>query len=141
MINRELLLRRLLWLTSVFNAAAAYLFAFPASRGGAALGLPAQVPMVYRAATSLFVLFFGAAYVWLAIQPTVVRPLVGFAAWGKAGAFTLVSVLWLAGEATVRLVAMASGDLVFAVLFVWCLAGCPAEPVGGGGNTGGPGPR
>ncbi len=125
-MDREQILRRALGTAAVFNAAGAMLFAFPAGVFGDLAGLPAVVPAVYRGLTALFVLLFGGAYAWLAVQPTINRPFVAFGAIGKASAFFLVLILWIAGEVPVRGVAMISGDLAFAALFAWCLAGAPA---------------
>jgi hypothetical protein len=124
-MDRERILRRALGTSAVFNAAGAMLFAFPAGVMGDLAGLPAAVPVVYRGLTALFVLLFGGAYAWLALQPTINRPFVAFGAIGKASAFFLVFCLWIAGEVPARGVAMISGDLAFAALFAWCLAGAP----------------
>ena len=126
-MNRELLLRRALRASAFFNAFGAYLFAFPASFAGQLAGLPGDVPAAYRALTALFVLLFGGAYAWLAAQPAIDRPFVMFGAIGKACAFATVLVLWLDGAAAARSVAMISGDLAFAALFAWCVAGLQPE--------------
>ena len=94
-MSREHVLRPALWTAAFFNLAGAYPFAFPASSLGQFAGLPADVPVVYRAMTALFVLLFGGAYAWLAMQPTINRPFVAFGAIGKAAAFMTVVVLWL----------------------------------------------
>jgi hypothetical protein len=124
-MDREQILRRALGIAAVFNAGGAMLFAFPANALGEMAGLPAAVPAVYRALVALFVLLFGGAYGWLAVQPTINRPFVAFGAIGKASAFFLVFVLWIAGEVPARGVATISGDLAFAALFAWCLAATP----------------
>ncbi|REK18906.1 MAG: hypothetical protein DWQ37_03625 [Planctomycetota bacterium] len=128
-MNREPLLRTLLWLATVFNTVAAYVFAFPASSLGELAGMPADAPPLYRAATALFVELFGLAYAWLAYHRPLIRPMVAFGALGKASAFVLVAVLWLTGHASPSLVALGTGDLLFAALFAWCLLGLsPTEP-------------
>ena len=99
----------------------AALFAFPASTASQLAGLPSTAPAVYRGLTALFILLFGAAYAWLAAQPTINRPFVAFGAIGKAAAFAAGSVLWLAGEASATSVAAMSGDLVLAGLFAFGL--------------------
>ena len=110
-MSRERILRTVLWIAAIFNVVGAALFAFPASSASQLAGLPPTVPAVYRALTALFILLFGAAYAWLAAQPTINRPFVAFGAIGKAAAFLLIFVLWLAGEATATSVAAMSGDL------------------------------
>jgi hypothetical protein len=122
-MNRETVLRRALWTAAVFNLLGAMLFAFPASYFGQFAGLPAEVPAAYRAMTALFVLLFGGAYLWLAQQAVIDRPLVMFGAIGKASAFMLIVILWLSGAAGGRGVMIASGDLVLAGVFLWCLRG------------------
>ena len=122
-MSRERFLRRVLWLASVVNVAGALLFAFPASVPSQLAGLPAHAPAVYRAMLSLFILLFGGAYAWLAAQPRIDRPFVLFGAMGKASAFLVVAILWLAGAATATSVAAMAGDLVLAALFVYGLGG------------------
>src|SRR5712691_10417223 len=90
-MNRNRLMRRALWASVVFNLGGALLFAFPASFGQLA-GLPGPVPHVYTALLALLVALFGGAYAWLACQPCIDRPLVAFAALGKAGFFAVVFV-------------------------------------------------
>lgn len=114
----DALFRRLLWIAAAFNVFGAVLFAFPAAPPGQLLQLPADVPLTYRAVTALFVLQFAGSYVWLALQPRIDRPLVGFAAIGKSVFFALVVVLWALHELSAMTVATASGDLVFAGLFL-----------------------
>lgn len=134
-MNREIVLRRALWSAAVFNLLGALLFAFPSSYPGQLVGLPADVPLIYRALTTLFVLLFGGAYLWLAQQAQVDRPLVMFGAIGKTSAFLLFSGLWLAGSASGAGVLVASGDLVLAAVFVWCLRGGRRMASGRGSAT------
>jgi hypothetical protein len=122
-MNREVLLRRALWLAALFNLAGAAMFAFPASIFGALGGLPPDVPVLYRAFVALFVLLFGGAYAWQAQHRPIIKPFVAFGAIGKTGAFLLMVALWLCGEAKVSGVILLGGDLGFAAFFAWCLAG------------------
>jgi hypothetical protein len=71
----------------------------------------------------LFVLLFGAAYLWLALQPTIDRPLVAFAAVGKASVFVAAVALWVTGNGPGGFIPGATGDLIFAILFTWWLWG------------------
>ena len=116
------MMRKALWATAGFNVLGALLFGFPDTFGRLA-GMPTGVPAVYRALLALFVLLFGGAYAWLARRPVIDRPLVGFAAIGKAGAFAVVLMCWIAGAVPFLSVAAITGDLVFALLFAWWLAG------------------
>jgi hypothetical protein len=120
-MSREQILRPALWTAAFLNLVGTLLFAFPGSRLGQFAGLPPDVPIVYRALVALFVLLFGCAYAWLAMQPTINRPFVAFGAIGKAAAFMIVVLLWLRGLAPVTSVSAISGDLVLAVVFLWCL--------------------
>lgn len=116
------LFRRLLWVAALFNLFAAGLLGFPASKLGQLAGLPATVPLAYRAIVAVFVLLFGACYAWLAAQPEPNRPMVAFGAIGKVSVVALVIVLWLASEASSTSLAVVAGDAVFAALFAWWLA-------------------
>ena len=121
-MSREHVLRPALWTAAFFNLAGAYPFAFPGSSMGQFAGLPADAPVVYRAMTALFVLLFGGAYAWLAMQPTINRPFVAFGAIGKALAFVTVVVLWLRGAVPGGGVLAMIGDVLLALVFAWCLA-------------------
>jgi len=115
-------IRRILWTSAFFNLGGALLFAFPASIGSLA-GLPAPVPTVYSMLIVLFVLLFGGSYAWVASQPTINRPMVALGAIGKAGAFVVVALCWLAGAVPALSVLAIAGDLVLAVLFArWLVA-------------------
>ena len=110
-------MRRILWCAAVFNLGGAFLFAFPASPVGQLVGLPIPVPGIYCAILAFLVALFGAAYVWLATQPSINRPMVALFAIGKAGVFGIVGIFWLSGAASGPAVVAASGDLIFAILF------------------------
>jgi hypothetical protein len=112
--------RKLLWVAFLYNLGGASLFAFPGTLGQLA-GLPVPVAPVYSVLLTLFVLLFGAAYAWLALQPTIDRPMVAFAAIGKASVFVAAIVLWALGEASPWLIPGATGDLIFAAFFAWWL--------------------
>jgi hypothetical protein len=115
-------MRRVLWASVAFNAVGALLFAFPGSIGRLA-GLPTPVPVVYSAIVVWFVLLFGGSYAWLASQPVIHRPMVALAAIGKAGAFGVVLLCWLAGAAPGVAVVAIAGDLLLALVFGRWLVG------------------
>jgi hypothetical protein len=127
-------MRRLLWVSAAFNAIAAVAFAFPASLAGQLAGLPAPVPPIYSALLTLFVLLFGGAYAWLAMQPVIHRPLVGFSAIGKTGVFLIVFAFCLSGTAPARGVLMASGDLLFAAIYIGWLIRTAQRPAPAGAH-------
>jgi hypothetical protein len=95
---RTAVFRRLLWATVLFNVLGAALLGFPGSPLGQLAGLPAVVPLAYRAILATFVLLFAACYGWLALQPEPNHPMVGLGAIGKASVVMVVIGMWLAGE-------------------------------------------
>jgi hypothetical protein len=122
-VNRDAFLRKVLWTTFFYNVAGALAFFFPASLGQLA-GLPTPVPPLYSVLLGLFVLLFGAAYLWLALQPTIDRSLVAFAAVGKASVFVAAVALWATGNGPGWFIPGATGDLIFAILFTrWLWSG------------------
>jgi hypothetical protein len=119
-VKRDAFFRKVLWATVFYNVAAAMAFAFPASVGQLA-GLPLPVAPIYRAILAFFVLLFAAAYAWLALTPSIDRPMVAMAAAGKAGVFVIAVVLWTLGEGPALFIPGATGDLIFAAIFAWWL--------------------
>jgi hypothetical protein len=81
----------------------------------------AKVAPIYSVLLAIFVLLFGGAYAWLALQPTIDRPLVGFAAFGKASVFVAAVALWATGQGPGWFIPGATGDLIFAAIFGWWL--------------------
>jgi hypothetical protein len=130
MSKSDKFIRGVLWASAVFNLAGALLFAFPESTLSQLAGLPVPVPTFYAALLAEFIILFGASYAWLAFQPTINRPLLAFGAIGKTGAFLLVVVLWLLGQAPARGVLAITGDLIFACLFFGWLLRTRSEPAG-----------
>jgi hypothetical protein len=126
-VSRDSFLRKVLWATVVYNVAGASAFALPASIGQLA-GLPLPVAPIYSVLLAVFVLLFGAAYAWLALQPAIDRPLVGFAAFGKASVFVAAIGLWATGNGPGLFVPGAVGDLIFAAIFAWWLRAGSAPP-------------
>jgi Na+/melibiose symporter-like transporter len=125
---RDWHLRKILWATVVFNVAGASAFLFPSSLGQLA-GLPLPVAPLYTVLLAFFVLLFGAAYVWLALAREIDRPMIGMAAAGKAGVFVIAVTLWAMGEGPGWFVPGATGDLVFAILFLaWLRSNARARP-------------
>jgi hypothetical protein len=120
-VTPDVVVRRALWATAVFNLLGALMFAFPASLPGRLTGLPADVPVIYRAMVALFIVLFAGMYAWLARAAVIDRPMVAFAAIGKASAFGMVALLWRVGLAAGMGVVALSGDLAFATVFAWWL--------------------
>jgi len=112
--------RATLWLSFPFNLVAAWILVRPSSDLGQLIGVPAQVPSLYSLVVGFLVCEFGVTYAWLALQKHIHRPLLVFCAIGKSGVFAIVLLLWLTADAAGRLVLMASGDLVLALVwFAW----------------------
>jgi hypothetical protein len=124
-MDRDRIMRRALWTSVPFNLGGALAFAFPGSLGRL-VGLPAAAPPVYTASLAFLVALFAGTYAWLARQPRIDRPLVGFAVAGKSGFFLVILALWLGGEVSTLFLLGASGDLLLAAVFAWWLLGAPA---------------
>lgn len=120
-MDKDEFMRRVLWLSVPFNLVGALLFAFPSSPVSRFAGFPAPVPALYSTLLAFFILLFGGTYAWLALQPTIDRPLVAFCAIGKAGFFALMVVFWWLGQVPGQAVLGAGGDLAFAGIFAWWL--------------------
>jgi len=128
-MDRDQIIRRVLWAAAGFNVFGAVLFAFPDSSLGRLADLPTSVPVTYRAFVAMFVLLFAGAYAWMANQQSPNRPLLAFGAIGKASAFAVVAGLWLASAASTRALLAIAGDLAFAAVFAWWLVGArPGVP-------------
>jgi len=107
-----------------FNLVAAVVFALPASGLAQALALPEFVHPLYRWLVAWFVALFGGVYGWLSVQPAIDRPLLAVGAIGKLGAFVLAVALFVHGALPVMVVAVATGDLAFAALWLgWLVLG------------------
>jgi hypothetical protein len=119
-VDRDRFIRRVLLASAVFNVGGALAFAFPSSVGKL-LGLPPDVPTLYLALVTLFVLLFGGLYAWVALQPRIDRPMVALGAIGKAAAFFVFLGCWAAGEVPARAVLGGAGDLALAAIFAWWL--------------------
>jgi hypothetical protein len=121
-MERDQIMRRALRATCALNFGGALLFLFPDSLGRLA-GLPGPASPFHSVFLAFLVALFGATYGWLARQPRIDRPLVGFCALGKAGFFSVAFACWLLGELPGRGALTASGDLLFAGIFAWWLLG------------------
>jgi hypothetical protein len=122
-MNRDIVMRRALQLTTIFNGVGAFALALPGSALGQFMGLPPVAPPIYRAMASGAVALFGFAYAWLSAQPVIDRPLVALATVGKLTAFASFLVIAFLGQMPMRSVVLDSPDLVFAVIFIWWLRG------------------
>ena len=117
----DLVLRRLLLATAIFNLGIALVIASYPSSLVEVSGLPPSAPLVYRLMLAYLIALFGLCYLWLWKLPTIDPSWITFAAIGKLGTVLVIFGCWLAGAATARLVLLASGDLFFAFAFGWWL--------------------
>jgi len=121
-MDADRVLRPALWTTAAFNLGVALLIMFAESRPAQLAGLPEAGPALYRWLLAYLIGLFGVMYAWLAARPSIDRPMLVLATVGKAGAASVAVVCWLAGQATGRITLLASGDIVFAAIFVWWLS-------------------
>jgi hypothetical protein len=116
------LIRATFWAAAGYTAIGAYIFAMPNSVLGNLFQMPDQVPPLYTALTAYMLFLFSAMYGWLALQPTVIRPILYLGMLGKCGGFAVGVVLWLTGAIDLATVIMLSGDGLFATFWlVWLL--------------------
>jgi len=115
-------MRRTLWTTGVMNVLAAGAFLPGADALRAPLGFPPAGHPFYVSTAGLFVLLFGAGYLWCAASGRVERVFLGIAGSGKITFFALTVALCASGELPGRAPALASADLVFGALFLGYLA-------------------
>ena len=104
--------------TAVMNAGAAVLFLPAAAPLRALAGLPPDAPAVYLATVALFVLLFGAGYLYVGLTGRADPLFVGLSAVGKISFVTLLVGFALAGAVSWMAPLTAGGDLVFGVLFL-----------------------
>lgn len=116
-------LRSAMFATAVMNLLASILF-LPGSTALRALaGLPDGAPPVYLATIAMFVVLFGAGYLWVAVTGRADPLFVGLAGVGKISFVALLVVFWAGGSLPPSVPLTAVGDLLFGVLFLkWVLA-------------------
>jgi len=106
-----------LWVTAPLNLVAAFAFAFPGSGLGQFVGLPADAQLFFTVFSGAMVGLFGCVYLWLALQPEIVRPVLCIGACGKSLAVVTAVSLYAAGHLTGTAALRLCGDLVFVVLW------------------------
>ena len=115
-------MRRALLATAVMNIAAAAAFLPSAGPVRALAGLPENVPPLYLATISMFILIFAIGYLWIAATGRADRLFIGLAGVGKITFFVILVGYWLAGELSVLAPLLGTADLFFGVLFLIWLA-------------------
>ncbi len=127
MINSKVM-RRVLWAGAAFNALVALMLMFPSTLGALA-ALPSVGSIYYRWMLTFFVLLFSATYAWLALEPTISRPIVILSAVGKTGAFIIALVCLARGDILLRTFSVSIGDLAFAIyFFLWLRSTAVSAP-------------
>lgn len=121
-MTNSTMMRVVLWIGVAFNALVALMVVFPETLGVIA-ALPPIRSVFYRWMLTFFVVLFAATYAWLALAPTISRPVVALAAIGKAGAFVIALVCLVRGDIRFRAFSVSMVDLVFAIyFFLWLRA-------------------
>jgi hypothetical protein len=119
----ERFVRNSLWASVPLNFSAAAILLMPWLPPGRLLGLSPNVNPIYAGIASYMIAFFGCTYIWLARAKTIDGPLLWAGALGKIGFVLLGVALWLAGVANGAVPALASVDLVFAMIWLAWLRG------------------
>jgi hypothetical protein len=113
--------RLLFSVAALFNFAAVLLL-HPASGMATMLGLsPAAGTGVFDQIALLAIFAFGVGYWLVARNPERNRDLVKVSLAAKLGVVAIIGAHFLAGSANARLVLLVSGDLLFAVAFLYFL--------------------
>jgi hypothetical protein len=120
-------MRRTLFVTGGMNIVAATGFLPSARFARVAAGLPEDAPSVYLLTIGMFVLLFGAGYLWTAASGRAERLFIALSAVGKLTFVGLLTTLWATGTLSVRAPIAGAPDLVFALLFfAWLVGGSRA---------------
>lgn len=113
--------------TAVMNMLGAITFLPAAGAMRAMGGLPAESHPLYLASISVFILVFGAAYLWIGLSGKADRQFVAVAAAGKLSFFGVLVWYWVTGTIPAQAALSGVGDLVFGSLFLfWLVRG--SEP-------------
>lgn len=111
-------MRRALFATAAMNILAAAAFIPAAETLRAVAGLPEPGHPLYLVTVGMFVLTFGLAYLWAAVQGHAERLFIAVAAVGKLSFFGLLVGFWAVGALPARVPALGTGDLIFGMLFL-----------------------
>ena len=107
--------------TAVYNIFGVLLFIPLLSVGRRIIGLPSPHPF-YLWLITIWIASFGVLYVWLGVTGRSERAFLIIAAIGKFAFWSLMFIFWLAGDFPSVAPLVASGDLIFALLFArWLL--------------------
>ncbi len=114
-------MRRALLATALMNAlgAVAFVPSFPLLRN--LVGLPTTIHPLYLWVIAIWIGLFGCCYFWLSITGRSEQLFMALGAAGKLSFFLLFLGYWWNGELPLLAPIAVSGDLFFALLFVWWL--------------------
>ncbi len=113
--------RALFGTAALFNITVAVLLVFGNVTTWKLFGLPPPHETLFVQLFAVFVALFGVAYFWIGLAPADKRPLIQLCAFGKLTIFTTIVLEYLAGNAPAMIIGPASGDLIFAILFLRAL--------------------
>ena len=115
-------MRGALFATAAMNILAAPAFTPGAQSLRAVVGFPEAGHPLYLVTVGMFVLTFGLAYLWAAVAGRADPLFIALAAVGKLSFFGLLVWFWTVGALPLRAPVMATGDLIFGMLFLgWLL--------------------
>lgn len=115
--------RTLFFVASAFNALVVLGLLTPNSPAWSLLGATPPEQPIFLHLFLVMAMVFGLAYLWIGWSPAGKAPLILVAAIGKLSVFAVVVAHYVAGSVTDALPVLASGDLIFAALFLRVYAG------------------
>lgn len=119
--------RALFFVAAAFNALVVIALALPDTPAWAMLGTAPPQPLLILHLFLVMPALFGAVYFWIGWNPAGKAPLILVAIIGKLSVFAVVCAHYLAGSVPWGLPALASGDLIFAALFLRVYVGVTDE--------------
>jgi len=116
-VNLDTAVRYSLWLSAPLNVIVGFGFADPSGWVGSLIGLPTQTHPFFAWFGGAMVAIFGFVYAWLALQPTILKPMLFVGASGKLAAVAICVALYAQGQLSGVTTLIISGDLFFVVLW------------------------
>lgn len=116
-------LRGVMLVAAAVNALGAYLFSPSAVPLRRVVGLEVEGHPFLFSVISAFILIMGLAYLMAGLSGRADPMFLLVAAAGKLAFFYLAGAYWVAGAFPAIVPALASSDLVFALIFLWWLFG------------------
>ncbi|MFB2891331.1 hypothetical protein ACE1CI_00135 [Aerosakkonemataceae cyanobacterium BLCC-F50] len=107
--------------TAIMNFVGAVVFALPIYGKGEIFGLPQNAHPLYLSIVSSWILIFGLGYIWMAVSAKPDRLFIAVAATCKLAIAFSFFTFWLMGDLPLLTVSAGSGDLLFAIVFIYWL--------------------